>query len=327
MYPVVSIILPVYNGGRHVGEAVRSILSQSFKCFELIVIDDGSQDNTLDILREYAKSDVRVRVFSRENRGLVSTLNEGLAISCGRYIARMDADDISFPNRLSHQVEYLDKNPDVVLLGVSVTKSLKFKWKMPELTGKKESTWGLVFRNNVGHPGVMMRGKVIRDNNLYYREDYRYAEDFKLWNEMVRFGNADILPQQLLYYRVHSDSVSVVHKKAQALIDRKIVLENVLERFDIDMSDYFHLDIRSWVNKVTDFVFSSAVYASLPVDEKVAIIKTYQEYCSGFGINTFSHFVSTVGVKGVVSSGARMPISIYRMTKRELWKEWRIMEI
>lgn len=63
------------------------------------------------------------------------------------------------------------------------------------------------------------------------------------------------------------------------------------------------------------------------MDEKVAIIKTYQEYCSGFGINTFSHFVSTVGVKGVVSSGARMPISIYRMTKRELWKEWRIMEI
>src|SRR5690606_34355737 len=110
----VSVILPAYNAERHIEEAVESILSQTFDDCELIALDHGRTDATRAILEKIARRDARVRLVSRPNKGLVATLNEGLLLSRGEYIARMDADDVSHPERLRLQVEYLDSNHDVV---------------------------------------------------------------------------------------------------------------------------------------------------------------------------------------------------------------------
>ena len=114
--PIVSVILPVYNEEKYIGSAVDSILSQSLKNIELIIIDDGSTDKTLSILQTY-KKDSRVRIVSQENSGLATALNNGIAISQGKYIARQDADDLSVQDRLEKQVNYMDLHPDIGILG------------------------------------------------------------------------------------------------------------------------------------------------------------------------------------------------------------------
>lgn len=325
--PVVSVILPVYDGEKYLSDAVASILNQDFSDFELIAIDDGSRDGTLAILRQWQVRDPRIRIISRKNRGLVATLNEAISLAKGRYIARMDADDISFPDRLRRQVEYLECNTDVVLLGVSVTKSLWFKSKLPKMFGKGPTTWGLVFRNNVGHPGVMLRVCTLRDNNLHYRSEYKHAEDFKLWCEMIRFGRADVLPRSLLYYRTHPESVSAKNRRAQALIDRRIVMENMREKFDIDMEDCFYFDVRTWINKLTERLFLGQSFANLPFEDQNSIIQTYQEYCAGFGFQVLWHYVQVIGTQKFLATGLRVPICLYRAAKGQMKKEWARLEI
>ena len=113
----ISVLLPVRNAERYVGMAIESILSQTYGDFELLALDDGSSDRSLQILRDYEVRDDRVRVFSRENRGLVYTLNELIAKANGLLLARMDADDISLPDRFRKQVEFMDAKPDHVLVG------------------------------------------------------------------------------------------------------------------------------------------------------------------------------------------------------------------
>src|SRR4051794_4532921 len=114
--PAVSIVMPVYNGAAYVAEAVRSILGQTFEDFEFIIVDDGSTDRTPRILHEYERMDRRVRVISRPNTGIVGALNDGVAAAEAPLIARMDADDVSTPQRLHRQVEYLSEHPEVVVL-------------------------------------------------------------------------------------------------------------------------------------------------------------------------------------------------------------------
>src|SRR5437870_2605656 len=109
--PMISVLLPVYNAQPYLQEALDSILAQSVADFELLALDDGSSDLSLRILREYERVDSRIRVISRENRGLVSTLNELISIARGRYLARMDADDICCPLRFRQQVDFLESNP------------------------------------------------------------------------------------------------------------------------------------------------------------------------------------------------------------------------
>ena len=110
--PLVSVLLPIYNAGPYLAAALESILRQDYRRLEVIAIDDGSSDNSLEILERYRQADSRVSIISRENRGLVATLNEGLAVTRGELVARMDADDIAYPWRLSRQVALFEQRPD-----------------------------------------------------------------------------------------------------------------------------------------------------------------------------------------------------------------------
>lgn len=215
--PLVSVVLPVYNSGELLKAAVRSILTQSFKDFELLVLDDGSTDGCTDFLR--TTEDSRIRLLRRRH-DYIATLNYGMTRSRGKYIARMDADDLMRPTRLAEQVETMEANPEVAICASY----------MQRLGGEEIFNAGLsgtlspgdyapimLLGNFISHPTTMLRTDFLRSNKLHYKSRYIYAEDFKLWTDIAGAeGKIHIIPRPLLDYRVSEGQVSRTHREAQA---------------------------------------------------------------------------------------------------------------
>jgi glycosyltransferase involved in cell wall biosynthesis len=215
--PLVSVVMPVYNGGRYLPEAIESILNQTFSHFELIIIDDGSIDNSWDILTTYAAQDSRI-VLSRnpENIKLIKTLNRGLSLARGQYIARMDADDISLPERLERQVAYLQRHPEVGLLGTGyyrLNDEGKRSLRQPPLTDT-EIRWKLLFGNIWCHPSIMFRSQLFETGELVYRL-FTHAEDYELWTRLLQHTCGATLRVPLVIYRVHDSSVCTMYCEEQ----------------------------------------------------------------------------------------------------------------
>ena len=216
--PAISVILPVYNAEAYVREAVESILAQSFTDFELIAINDGSTDDSGAILRKLAARDTRIVLVERSNDGLVSALNKGLEIARADLIARMDADDMSMPERFALQHARMVQEPELVVLGSFIrvmdkAGNIICLGEYP-LTPKETARF-LEQGCPVAHPAVMMRrGAVLKIGG--YRKAFWPAEDYDLWLRMSDLGYAIAnLPQPLLNYRWHGANVSEVHWKAQ----------------------------------------------------------------------------------------------------------------
>lgn len=215
--PLVSVILPVYNAEKHVAEAVQSILDQTYKNFELILIDDCSTDKSFETLQSF--KDPRIKLHRNEkNQKLIYTLNKAIQLSSGEYIARMDADDISLPTRLQQQVEYLQKFKDVAVLGSQIQfideNGVKKGKPLICVTDSARIKWRFHFGNCMNHPTVMFRKSIV-DRSDFYDPEYVHAEDYELWLRLSRKYAFDNLPQVLLKYRVHSGSVSYQHSEKQ----------------------------------------------------------------------------------------------------------------
>jgi GT2 family glycosyltransferase len=214
--PQVSVVLPVWNGERYLQESVDSILAQDFRDFELIIVDDGSTDATGEIIGRYA-GDPRVRVHRQENRGLVAALNVGLELSKADLIARLDADDIARSDRLSLQLAYLHENPDVMAVGSAIElmdaegRGLGIR-HYP--VGKGMATRGLLDGCTLAHPAVMMRKAAVLKVGAY-RECFRHAEDYDLWLRLMELGQVDNLPEALIRYRMHAQSITKRHSARQ----------------------------------------------------------------------------------------------------------------
>lgn len=206
--PEISVLLPVYNSEKYVFEAVQSILQQSYSDFELIILNDGSQDDSEKIIRSF--TDQRIQYIRNEkNIGLIATLNNGLKIAKGAFIARMDADDIALPNRLEQQVHFLRNNPDVGMCGthfIPFGKNNASAPVLPHLNDEVRMT--LIFRSAMAHPSVMMRKGLIDEFNLSYHVDYPAAEDYKLWTDFALHGKMVNLKEVLLKYRVHENQIT-----------------------------------------------------------------------------------------------------------------------
>jgi glycosyltransferase involved in cell wall biosynthesis len=210
--PRVSVVLPVYNGGRFLAPAVESVLRQTFRDFELVAVDDGSVDDTLTTLRRYERSDPRVRVITQPNAGIVGALSTGLAAARGELIARMDGDDLCLPTRLARQLAHLDAHPDTVLLGgnvmvmdeedddVAPLKDLKFTHQEIDAS-LLACGWPLV------HPAVMMRAAALRRVGGYRAGTFPH-EDHDLFLRLAEVGRLSALTEVVLRYRRHSGSVS-----------------------------------------------------------------------------------------------------------------------
>lgn len=208
--PAVSVVLPVYNGAAYVQSAVLSILGQSWTDFELIIINDGSKDASGEIVD--ALCDARIRVFHQQNRGLAATLNRGIELARGRYIARQDQDDLSLPERFARQVAYLDANPDCVLLGTAAE-----IWVGDHADGRAHDhptdhaalAFELLFNNPFVHSSVMMRRDAVLAVGGYTTDPARQPpEDYELWSRLARYGRVANLPERLLVYREVPASMS-----------------------------------------------------------------------------------------------------------------------
>lgn len=204
----ISVILPVFNAESYIERAVQSILSQTFRDFELICIDDGSSDSSLDILKQF--HDPRIRLYTRENRGLIPTLNEGLTYARYRYIARMDADDISLPERFEKQIQLMDRYG----LGV-VGSSYEYIDKTDQPIGSRKlsrlpflNSWLLDFGSSFCHPSVIFDRDIL-GSNLWYDTECSSYEDYELWLRLrsagIRMANT---PEILFKYRILDSSIS-----------------------------------------------------------------------------------------------------------------------
>jgi glycosyltransferase involved in cell wall biosynthesis len=210
--------MPVYNGGQFLKKALDGLDRQSFKDFEILIIDDGSTDNTSEILSTVI--DPRVRIIHKEHEGLTEALNIGLEQARGDYIARQDVDDYPKKKRLEKQYSYLKKNPDIILIGSNYHYSdLNFKIldtvRMPATD--LEIKWYGIFQNPFAHSSVMFRKDIIQQNGGYSTDlNALYVEDYELWIRLMRknfqFSN---LQEPLIYHAVHIDSISENKKKEQ----------------------------------------------------------------------------------------------------------------
>lgn len=206
--------MPVYKGDKYLSEAVNSILNQTFKDFEFIIICDDPVDETRQILDECMKSDTRVKAFYQKRQGLVKSLNKGISIAKGMYIARMDADDISFPGRLEKQVEFMDNNPEIGISGAwikPIGKGLPLAWKSP--CTHEAIRARLLFESVMAHPTIIIRKDVFCENNLSYDLDETYAEDYGLWVRAIKVLRFENIPETLLNYRVHQSSSNLAIQK------------------------------------------------------------------------------------------------------------------
>jgi glycosyltransferase involved in cell wall biosynthesis len=229
MKPVITVILPAYNAQPYIVPAVQSILDQTFGNFEFIIIDDGSTDQTLAVLQDFARKDSRIRLTTRPNTGYVVALNEGLAQAQGEFIARMDADDISLPTRFEKQLAYLRANPNCVLLGTAVAQMDQagaLIGPMPDIAFGHDQIDRALLRRGwpMVHPSIMARTSAMRSINGYV-VDFCPNEDHDLFLRLAEVGTVQNLPDVLLNYRKHAASVSAQDPKRNAMQVSKIILE------------------------------------------------------------------------------------------------------
>lgn len=213
--PEISVLMPVFNSERYLKMAIDSILNQTFKDFELIIINDGSTDSSEEVILSY--SDLRIKYFKNiENIGLIATLNRGIDLCSSPLIARMDADDISLPERLQKQWTFLNEHPEVAMVGSDIqiidennrhVKTVK-KYCPPHLIQSL-----LFFKCAFVHPSVLIRKDILIE--FRYSADYIHAEDYFLWSQIVFKYPVASLPEVLIKYREHQQNVSAQYRQQQ----------------------------------------------------------------------------------------------------------------
>lgn len=208
MSPEVSIVMSVYNGERFLREAICSILEQTYSDYEYIIVDDGSTDNTASIVASIADQRIRL-IHNEKNIGLAASLNRGISLAQGRFIARMDADDISLPERLARQIEAFQENPGLDLVACAfryIDESGKILRQVRGLVNDLYRLWTLQFHNVYIHSSIMFR----KDNQIsyYYDEKIKTAQDYNLWCRIAKKCNTKYLDIPLVYYRVSPQQIS-----------------------------------------------------------------------------------------------------------------------
>lgn len=228
--PSVSVIMPCYNAERHLPEAVGSVLSQTHEMLEFIIINDGSSDSTGRYLQ--GLTDPRVVILNNENNvGLARSINRGIAVAKGKFIARQDADDVSMPERIAVQCEYLKAHPEVALLGTGadiIDEGGQVQKKLPVSTKEIDITWNLLFQNPFVHSSVMMRLETLKAVGCYSESPlHSRIEDFELWTRISeRFRVANI-PEFLVKLRLGRQSVSSVNREEQESQREKLSEANI----------------------------------------------------------------------------------------------------
>ncbi len=274
--PLVSVVMSVYNTKEeYLREAIESILTQTYKTFEYIIIDDACEERTRRIIESY--DDSRIKIFRNEkNIGLTASLNIGIKEAMGKYIARMDADDVSYPQRLEQSVLYMERNPQIGLIGTYV------KWgkRTEKSYGKLNSSArkALFIINNAGpvHPSAMIRKSFLDEYSLTYNEEYKKAQDYELWIRCLEHTELVVVPQVLLFYRIHQEQISEAQRLQQdiyanELKARMLCLVNL--EYSIDAMLTF---VRSRLKAEMDFEDYLELTKEIIEDNRLS--RTYEDF-------------------------------------------------
>lgn len=228
---LVSVIMCVHNESKeHLILSIKSICHQTYKNLEIIIINDNSDKETSEYLLRLSERDPRIRIFSNNNNlGLTKSLNIGLLRANGKYLARMDADDYSLPNRISKQVQYLNTHNQVDILGTGVIsfgdRSI-FMSPIRRMTSD-EVQCELFFTSSLCHPSVMIRKSFLSNYKLKYNEEFTVCQDYEFWERASQFGKIEILGEVLMLYRIHSKQISSTKKISQRNAANEIILRRL----------------------------------------------------------------------------------------------------
>jgi glycosyltransferase involved in cell wall biosynthesis len=232
--PMISVVMPTYNSEKYVAEAVQSILTQTFRDFEFLVVNEcGSDDRTVAIVESFR--DPRIRVIQNSRRlGIAESLNAGMRQSRGKYIARMDADDISMPVRFERQIAFMEANPDIAISGTWVELFGDASGVLRHCTDPEYVKTCMLLTSEARHPTVIMRSSEIRSHALRY-DSAHTVEDFELFSRAVHVVKIANIPEVLLKYRIYAESNSVAKGEAFFESAGNIVSEN-LKRLGVEVS-------------------------------------------------------------------------------------------
>jgi len=238
MPPEVTVLMTVYNGEKYLRESMDSILNQTFMDFEFLIIDDASTDASCNIILSY--NDPRIRLIENEkNVGQAESLNRGLEKAKGKYIARMDQDDICLPQRLRCQLDVMEQNPNVGVCGTfaqfidSNSKDIIVKWNEEMMIENEDLKTQLLFRPCFIHPSVIIRHSVLKNHHLCYEESAGHAQDYRLWYRISSFCDFVNIPHKLIKYRLHKSQLSKNRQNDQYISSnktKKMILKDYLGR-------------------------------------------------------------------------------------------------
>lgn len=308
--PKISVVTSVYNCEDYISDTIQSVIDQTFTDWEYILVDDCSTDQSVEIIRSF--HDPRIILINNErNKGQCANLNYGISIAKGKYIARLDHDDLCYPQRLDKQFKYMEKNPEVVLLGTlsdywdnGVLKKIKY----PDVLNRNELMFSLAFVNRfMAHSSFFIRKSVMEDNDIWYDTEYRYAEDYQLLLSLLAVGKIDCLMEELITYRIFPEQTTaktmaqiIRDEKERPRIDyfdnieyndkqviKKAIVGDIesfselrsLEREMISYAIWSGLDVR---NNTHNKVFFYMIYNNLLTDQKRKILACYQKIINRF---------------------------------------------
>ncbi|MBZ1350112.1 glycosyltransferase [Alcaligenaceae bacterium LF4-65] len=225
--PVISVLMPCFNGARWIAESIDSVLNQTLTAFELIIVDGGSSDGSIDIIKRYIERDSRIILLERPGLGLSASLNLGIETARGEWIARLDADDLSEPQRLALQLDASIQNPRLVFLGSGLTEidecsTTGKSFLYPEQSSRLLNNL-LRFKRFPPHSSAFYRTSIVKKAGGY-RTEIKRAEDLDLWLRLSELGELGSVPQCLVRYRKHANQTSNFEGGTPQVIDARVAM-------------------------------------------------------------------------------------------------------
>lgn len=314
--PLVTVLIPVYNAAPWLDEALWSVRRQTWTTLDILVIDDGSTDGSAEIIARHAGADARLRVVSRGNLGLVATLNEGLGLARGTYLARFDADDRFEPECIERQVAAMETRPELVVLGVNIWSHRGLRWLGRGVHGETMTRLSLAFLNVVGHPGVMLRRSVLDQHGLRYDPAFYLAEDHDLWARLADIGTVDVLPETLLFYRPHAGALSQRNYARLLDVQRNITVRQFARWFDIRLDDLLPLDNAAWCDAVLKRLLAAPYWQQADAKTRQLLLWLLQDFCLRYGAG--QQYLRHCGLRGLVAGRWNGLWFLVRMVARAL---------
>tara|TARA_Y100000589_G_scaffold329130_1_gene374896 strand:+ start:5099 stop:6085 length:987 start_codon:yes stop_codon:yes gene_type:complete len=282
--PTVSVIMSVHNGQKYLRKSIQSILDQTFRDFEFFIIDDKSTDLSSEIIQSFEDERI-VSITNEENLRLAASLNKGLNLATGKYVARMDDDDIALPERLEKQVDFLEMYPDIGLLGTYAEIFGSKKGVRQHSSANNELKVRTFFSCQFCHPSVMLRRSVLVQNNLSYNTSFKTAQDFELWSRLLQYTDFGTLPEILLRYRSHENQISNSCRFNQVENTKKIYL-GMLNRLNV-CDSFIDLHI-----SLADFDFKREEKKIVKIAAYFSLLIKQNEKNKVFPEKSFSNFLS-----------------------------------